>query len=187
MKTDKATMRRLYRQERDAFVDSLSEQDRRVAFSRVPTPLAGHFRLGRTVAGYIAMGSEADPIALLTAADEQGCVTALPYVTRRSAPMLFLRWRPGDPLEDGPFGLLQPNAGAERVSPDVLLVPLVAFDNHLMRLGQGAGYYDRALSLLEDATAIGIAWSVQHTPAIDTDPWDVPMDAILTERAWITV
>ena len=132
------------------------------------------------------MGSEADPAELLRKADERGCITVLPYVTHRSAPMLFLRWKPGDPLESGPFGLLQPVASAERLSPEVLLVPLVAFDSRLMRLGQGAGYYDRALSVLDGAIAIGLAWSVQHAPAIEADPWDIPMDAILTEKAWIT-
>jgi 5-formyltetrahydrofolate cyclo-ligase len=68
-----------------------------------------------------------------------------------------------------------------------VLVPLVAFDSRLMRLGQGAGHYDRALSLLGNAIAIGIAWSVQYAPSLITDPWDIPMDAVLTEKSWITL
>ena len=82
---------------------------------------------------------------------------------------------------------MQPRATADVVVPDVVLVPLVVFDSRLMRLGQGAGHYDRALSVLENASAIGIAWSVQHAPAIDADPWDVPMDSILTEKSWMTL
>ena len=187
MDTDKATMRRTYRQRRDEYVHSLSDQDRHVAFSQVPTPLGVHLRAGCSVAGYIAKDSEASPQALLKAAHERGCNIALPHVTTRLAPMRFLRWRPGDPLVSGTFGLMQPAADAEPVSPDVVLVPLVAFDSRLMRLGQGAGHYDRALSLLADATAIGIAWSVQHAPAIEADPWDIPMDAVLTEKSWITI
>ena len=101
--------------------------------------------------------------------------------------MRFLRWSPGDILEPGPFGLLQPPIDAEAILPDVALVPLVAFDSRLMRLGQGAGHYDRALSLLDQSFAIGIAWSIQHAPAIETDPWDVPMNAILTEKSWTTL
>ena len=101
--------------------------------------------------------------------------------------MRFLLWSPGDPLEQGPFGLMQPASGAENVIPDVVLVPLVAFDSRLMRLGQGAGHYDRALSLLTESIAIGIAWSVQHAPALETDPWDIPMDAVLTEKSWMTL
>ena len=67
-----------------------------------------------------------------------------------------------------------------------MLVPLVAFDVQLMRLGQGAGHYDRALSVLGDSTAVGIAWSVQQTDNLPLDPWDMPLDAVLTERSWIS-
>ena len=187
METDKATMRRVYRQKRDDFVGALAEQDRTIAFSQVPTPLSVFFRAGTIVAGYIAKDSEANPAALLAAAHARGCIIALPHVTSRVVPMRFLRWSPGDPLVAGPFGLLQPAADAEIVSPNVLLVPLVAFDNRLMRLGQGAGHYDRALSILADATAIGVAWANQHAPSIEAEQWDIPMDAILTEKSWMTL
>ncbi len=187
METDKATMRRHYRQKRDEFVGALSAQDLAISFSQVPTPLAVYLQPGTIVAGYKAMDSEADPSALLLAAHSRGCSIALPHVTSRSAPMQFLSWSPGDPFEDGPFGLLQPRADAPPVSPDVVLVPLVAFDSRLMRLGQGAGHYDRALSVLEKTIAIGIGWSIQHAPAIAADPWDVPMDAVLTEKSWMTI
>ena len=187
METDKPTMRRQYRQMRDEFVAALSPQDRSVSFSKAPSPLAQFFQPGKIVSGYIAKDSEADPSALLLAAHDRGCVTALPFVTSRASPMQFLRWSNGDPLEAGPFGLMQPRATADVVVPDVVLVPLVVFDSRLMRLGQGAGHYDRALSVLENASAIGIAWSVQHAPAIDADPWDVPMDSILTEKSWMTL
>ncbi len=187
MAADKTTMRRMYRKRRDEFVAALSPQDLAVAFSQVPSPLSAYYQPHRIVAGYIAKDSEANPAALLAASYERGCVTALPYITRLSAPMRFLRWSPGDYLEPGPFGLMQPNANAEAVAPDVILVPLVAFDNRLMRLGQGAGHYDRALSILERTVAIGIAWSVQHTPTIEAEPWDQPMDAILTEKSWMTL
>jgi 5-formyltetrahydrofolate cyclo-ligase len=187
MQTDKATMRREYRQKRDEFVSALTDQDRQIAFSRMPSPLSVLFNAGNIVTGYIAIDSEPSPAALLAAAHERGCITALPHVTSRSAPMRFLQWNPGDPLEAGPFGLLQPLADSEAVWPDVVLVPLVAFDSRLMRLGQGAGHYDRALSVLPARIAVGIAWSVQHAPAIDADPWDVPMDAILTEKSWMTL
>ncbi|MEP7348970.1 MAG: 5-formyltetrahydrofolate cyclo-ligase [Sphingorhabdus sp.] len=187
METDKTAMRRIYRQKRDEFVSGLSPQEYALAFSRVPTPMLSHLQPGKIIAGYIAKDSEANPAALLLAAHENGCGTALPHITTRTAPMQFLRWSPGDPLEDGPFGLLQPQSDAESCSPDVVLAPLVAFDSRLMRLGQGAGHYDRALSLLDPCFAIGIAWSVQHAPALETDPWDVPMDAVLTEKSWMTI
>jgi 5-formyltetrahydrofolate cyclo-ligase len=187
METDKATMRRIYRQKRDEFVASLASRERDIAFSQITTPMAAHLLRGKIVAGYIAKDSEADPTAILLKAHEIGCVTALPHVISRSAPMRFLRWSPGDILEPGPFGLLQPSTDAEAILPDVVLVPLVAFDSRLMRLGQGAGHYDRGLSLLDQCFAIGIAWSIQHAPAIETDPWDIPMNAILTEKSWTTL
>ena len=179
-------MRRLYREKRDKFVEALSDRERSIAFSKIPSPLAAFLRPGKIVAGYVGKDSEADPSALLREAHDRGCIAALPYVISRAAPMQFLRWSPNDPLEPGPFGLLQPVSTADVIPPDVVLVPMIAFDSRLMRLGQGAGHYDRALSILPNHVAVGIAWSIQHAPAIEADPWDVPMDAILTEKSWIT-
>jgi 5-formyltetrahydrofolate cyclo-ligase len=181
----KSELRAQYREMRADFVDALSDMERAIAFSAVPAPLKRHFKSGVTVAGYIPVGSEADPQALLHQAAESGCTLALPHVTSRAAPMQFLRWAMDDALEDGPFGLRQPVANAYLCRPDVILVPLVAFDSRLMRLGQGAGHYDRALSLLDQAYTVGIAWSVQQAPALPADPWDIPLNAILTEKAWI--
>ena len=94
-------------------------------------------------------------------------------------------WRAGDPLVGGPSGLLQPASDAAPLVPDMVLVPLIGFDRALHRLGQGAGYYDRACAVLSDARRIGLAWSVQEWPAVPCDPWDVPLHAVATERAWI--
>ena len=181
----KSELRAHYRGLRSDFAESLSERERGIAFSKAPAPLAELFKPGCVVAAYIPVGSEADPRALLLAASAVGCKTALPFVTSRASPMQFLHWPPGESLRDGPFGLKQPDSSAEPCAPDVVLVPLVAFDSRLMRLGQGAGHYDRALSLLGNAYAVGIAWSVQQAPALPADPWDIPLNAILTEKAWI--
>lgn len=184
---DKASQRLNYRRLRDAFVENLSQGERALAFSRIPSPLLEHLQPGKTLAAYIAKDSEVDPASLIAEAHKVGCEIALPHVTGKSAPMRFLRWTPGDELVAGPFGLKQPRDDAPQCAPDVALVPLIAFDSRLMRLGQGAGHYDRALSILDDTVAVGLAWSVQMAPALPTDPWDVPMDAILTERAWTTL
>ncbi len=184
---DKASQRLKYRQLRDAFVQNLDDTAKSLAFSRIPSPLLPLLQPGITLAGYIAKDTEADPAAILVQAHEQGCQIALPHVTSRAAPMQFLRWAPGDPLVPGPFGLQQPNENAESCRPDVAIVPLVAFDGRLMRLGQGAGHYDRALSILDGTTAVGLAWSIQMAPALLTDPWDIPLDAVLTEQSWITL
>ncbi len=176
----------MYRRKRDDFVAPLAPQDLKIAFSVAPSPLKSLFAAGKTVAAYVAIGSEANPAALLHAAQEAGCVTALPYVTSAISPMQFLCWSPGDPLHPGPFGLMQPLSDCAPVKPDIVLVPLVAFDAKLNRLGQGAGHYDRALSILPSATTIGIAWSVQKADFIPADPWDIPLNYILTEKEWMT-
>jgi 5-formyltetrahydrofolate cyclo-ligase len=183
--TDKIAMRRRYRNIRDEYVASLSSQDQELAFSRPPSVLKSLFTPEKTVAAYVAVGSEVNPFALLRFAFDAGCKTALPYVVGKVSPMQFLAWSPGDPLEQGPFKLLQPKAESEPVAPEIILVPLIAFDRKLSRLGQGAGHYDRALSQMENSIAIGVAWSVQEATSLITDPWDIPLDAVLTEKEWI--
>jgi 5-formyltetrahydrofolate cyclo-ligase len=184
---DKQSQRLQYRDLRDQFVDALSAQDRALAFSKIPSPLGKLLQPGKIVAGYVAIGSEVDPSALLAQAHALGSEIALPHVTGRSAPMRFMRWTPGDDLVPGPFGLKQPAENRPECRPDVILAPLVAFDDRLIRLGQGAGHYDRALSLLDQSITIGLAWSVQHAPAIASDIWDMPLNAVLTETSWITL
>jgi 5-formyltetrahydrofolate cyclo-ligase len=182
---DKSAMRRNFRQKRDAYVISQSPQDKALSFSAVPSPLKSLFRPHKTVAGYIPIGSEANPLSLLSIARAAGCNIALPHVISKLAPMRFLEWRDSEGLHPGPFGLQQPNDTNVVMTPDIVLVPLLAFDRQLNRLGQGAGHYDRALSILGEVIAIGVAWSVQETDTVPADPWDIPLDAILTEKEWI--
>ena len=134
---------------------------------------------------YLPIDGEADPAPLAAAVIGRGWRLALPHVTTRAAPMRFLRWSADAPLILGPFGLHQPEAAAEPLSPDIILTPLVAFDDQLARLGQGAGYYDRAFAALPGALRIGIAWSVQRVPKVPVDPWDVALHGVVTEHGWI--
>jgi 5-formyltetrahydrofolate cyclo-ligase len=181
----KTALRRQFRQKRDTYVAGISRSELAIAFSRAPTPLKALFGPNTVVAGYVPIGSEADPRSLLADAEAAGCTLALPHVTSVAAPMRFLRWSIDAPLADGPFGLKQPESDTATAVPDVVLVPLVAFDGRLTRLGQGAGHYDRALSMLPDAVAIGVAWSIQEAEELPADPWDIPLHAIITEKAWI--
>lgn len=141
---------------------------------------------GLTVASYVPMGSEIDPSPLARAAVDRGCAIVLPHVTIRSQPMRFLAWDSEAALIAGPFGLSQPHHEAAAMAPDIILTPLLAFDSALNRLGQGAGYYDRAFVRFPDAWRVGVAWSVQQVESLPHDPWDVPLHAIVTERDWIT-
>lgn len=183
---EKAQLRTALRTRRDAMFASLDSAARLFAFHAPPTPLKTLIEQARCVAGYRPAGSEADPGALLAFAAQAGRTIALPYVERRSVPMRFLAWKPGDALIAGQWGLEQPDiATAPEVAPDLFLAPLLAFDRRLHRLGQGAAYYDRAFARYPDAMRVGIAWSAQEVDLVPDDPWDVPLHAVLTEREWI--
>lgn len=182
----KAQLRTELRARRDTMVADLDSAARLFAFRTPPTPLRVLIDAARCIALYRPAGSEADPGALLAFAAEAGKTIALPYVERRSVPMRFLAWAPGDPLIPGQWGLEQPDIStAPEVAPDLFLTPMLGFDRRLHRLGQGAAYYDRAFARYPDAVRVGIAWSVQEVDFVPDDPWDVPLHAVLTERDWI--
>jgi 5-formyltetrahydrofolate cyclo-ligase len=178
--TEKPALRARIRAERDRF------------FASNPAPITApeEFRAllapGRVVTSYVPVGSEADPALLAHAATEAGCIIALPHVTTRTAPMRFLAWDAQETLIPGPFGLSQPHHESPALTPDIILTPLLAFDAKLDRLGQGAGYYDRAFAEFPHARRIGVAWDVQRVDALPVDPWDMPLHAIITESGWMT-
>ena len=130
------------------------------------------------------MGDEVDVRPLLATLAERGHSLALPVTTPRGQPLLFRRWRPGDALGRGPLGTSYPAAG-EEVRPDWLLVPLLAFDRAGRRLGYGGGYYDRTLSALPGAVAIGCAHAVQEAPEVPAGPDDVRLAWVATENGVI--
>ena len=137
------------------------------------------------VAGYCAMGSEADVMPALTLLSQAGHALALPAINQNT--LIFRSFRIGDPLHNGPLKTLQPAENQPLCSPTVVLVPLLAFDRNLMRLGQGAGFYDRALADLRrngPVLAIGIAFSCQMSEtALPAEPHDQGLDLVVTEQA----
>ncbi|MEQ1547951.1 MAG: 5-formyltetrahydrofolate cyclo-ligase [Chakrabartia sp.] len=144
------------------------------------------FESGICVAGYCAVGGEAHVTALLSLATQTGCTTALPFIANKDSQIVFRTWSVGETLQQAAFGFQQPLKDSHAITPDIILTPLVGFDRALNRLGQGAGHYDRAFAVWPDALRIGIAWSAQEVVSIPADPWDVPLDAVLTEAEWIT-
>ena len=137
------------------------------------------------VAGYCAMGSEADVMPALALLSQAGHALALPAINQNT--LIFRAYRIGDPLHNGPLKTLQPAENQPLCSPTVVLVPLLAFDRNLMRLGQGAGFYDRALAELRrngPVLAIGIAFSCQMSEtALPAEPHDQSLDLVVTEQA----
>ena len=137
------------------------------------------------VAGYYPVRDEADPRGLMDALVARGHRLALPRVAETDAPLHFHRWRAGDPLRDNPQGIAEPLPEAERVEPDVILVPLLAFDAAGYRLGHGGGYYDRTLAGTK-AISIGIAYAGQQRASIPLEAHDIALNHILTENGLFT-
>lgn len=139
---------------------------------------------GRLLAGYVAMRGEIDPLPALRAHRGPLC---LPVVTGRAEPLRFRTWQPGEALVAGAFGTREPASGGW-VAPQVLIVPLVAFDRRGHRLGYGAGHYDRTLAKLRATgpiTAIGFAWAAQEVAELPAEPTDQALDLIVTEAGVI--
>jgi len=139
---------------------------------------------GAVIGGFWPMGEEIDTRPLLDALHARGHLIALPMTPPRGQPLVFLPWRPGMAMARGPLGTQFPAEG-EAVTPDWLIVPLLAFDRAGARLGYGGGYYDRTLALLRGATAIGVAFAAQEIPLVPTGPHDIHLAAIATERGLI--
>lgn len=156
-----------------------------IATLAVAERVAQRFGEARSVAAYVGLIDEVDPLPILLDAIARGLDTALPRIASPGAPLSFHHWIPGDALESGPLGLQQPAAGAPTIDPEFVVTPLVGFDRGLARLGQGAGFYDRTFTALPHARRIGIAWSAQEVPSVPTDTWDMPLHGVATEREWI--
>lgn len=182
---DKADLRVLARDQRRAFVATLDPLAHRLAFKVLPSPLARRLADARTVALYMGLDDEAPAQRLAAPLIAMGKRVALPRVLDRLGSMDFLAWTPDAPLVPGPFRTSHPEPGDGPVTPDAIIAPLVGFDRALNRLGQGGGYYDRAFARFPDALRIGLAWSAQELDDVPADPWDLPLDIILTEAELI--
>jgi 5-formyltetrahydrofolate cyclo-ligase len=149
------------------------------------TLILPHIPHTATVALYLAIQEELDPEPLATALAKRGQRLALPALYDATT-MDFRHWTPGEALERGPFRLRQPRPSAPLAVPDLIVMPLVGFDRHGGRIGQGKSHYDRALVRYPGAHRIGFAWSVQEVSGrVPHDPWDMPLHAVVTEREWI--
>ena len=174
----KAALRRAARAARAACDPALGALLRDVVLREAPPPP------GAVIGGFWSVGREIATQPLLEALHARGHRLALPVTPPRGAALAFRAWAPGDALAEGPLGTREP-AGGEPVTPDWLIVPLLAFDRTGARLGQGGGHYDRTLAGLPGATAIGVAYAAQEVPEVPVGPHDVRLAAIATERGLI--
>jgi 5-formyltetrahydrofolate cyclo-ligase len=174
------------RREAVAGRDALSAEVRQAAAQTIAArkfPLA--IAPGAIVSGFMPMKTEINQLPLMRALAHAGATLALPVVAGRGKPLVMRAWRWGEPLAEGVWGIRQPKPEAAEVDPDIILVPLLAFDRAGNRIGYGAGYYDMTIHRLrarKPVVAIGIAFAIQEVPAVPATPRDERLDLLLTER-----
>ena len=166
---------------------TLSEEERRgaaaglLATLRRERPIEG----ATVVSGFWPIKDEIDIRPLMIELHNVGCQLALPVVQGRGKPLLFRAWRPGDPLEQGVFGTLQPSAKRETLEPDALIVQMLACDEEGWRLGYGGGFYDRTLLGLRArrrVTAVGVGFNAQLVDDVPHGAVDQRLDWLLTDK-----
>ena len=184
--TDATTPKEQLRNEALARRDALPAAERKamaetIAARKFPVAILR----GAVVSGFMPMKSEINPLPLLKRLAAEGAKLALPVVLGRGKPLLMRTWEFGAPLEAGVWGISQPKADAPEIDPDILIVPLAAFDRAGHRIGYGAGYYDMTITRLrgiKPVIALGIAFAVQEIPRVPATERDARLDLVLTER-----
>ena len=140
---------------------------------------------GTIVSGFSPLKSEINPLPLMRKLADAGAKLALPVVAGRGKPLIMRAFAFGDALASGQWGIREPKPEAGEVAPDILLVPLLAFDRNGYRVGYGAGYYDMTIAkfrAMKRITAVGIAYAAQQIDTVPVTPRDARLDLVLTER-----
>ena len=138
------------------------------------------------ISGYAAIGTELNLWPLLETLAASGHPIALPVTVGKGAPLIFRAWKPETPLKTGAFSVPVPDKNAPELEPEILLVPLLAFDKEGFRLGYGAGFYDRTLAGLRQTgpvVAVGVAFHAQQVDRVPETPEDGQLDWIVTDQA----
>ena len=173
----KQSLRQVYRAARRA----LSDDCQRRHSLAVANEASEHLADDATVAVYLARDGEVDLGTLIERCWERGIVIAVPVLDGRR--MSFGLYRRNESLRANRFGIDEP-VQPEFTTPDVVLAPLVAFDEQGRRLGMGGGYYDRYFTATPTALHVGVAHECQRAPALPATPGDVPLTAVVTENGW---
>lgn len=172
----KTELRRHHRATRKAFVSGLAADARERLEHALADVIAPALAGARTIGSYAAVGDEIDPMWI----EKRIGPHAFPRVSGPDISFHVAEWAA---MKPGFQGIPEPGADAPMVTPDLLLVPLIAVTLAGVRLGQGRGYYDRALAILRSQApviAIGLAWECQFAPALPADAWDMKLDLVAT-------
>jgi 5-formyltetrahydrofolate cyclo-ligase len=146
-------------------------------------PLA--LKPGTIVSGFMPLKSEINPLPLLRKLADAGAQLALPAIAGRGRPLIMRAYKFGDEFARGQWGIREPKSEAAEIAPDILIVPLAAFDRAGHRIGYGAGYYDMTINALrakKPLIAIGIAFAAQEISHVPATERDERLDLVLTER-----
>ena len=155
-----------------------------LALASMPLPLQALAGVN-VVSAFHPYQSEIDTRLLLGKLAGEGWTTCLPIVLGKGLPLEFRRWLPGEPLIAGVWGIQRPPDSSPVMEPDVLIIPLLAFDRAGFRLGYGGGFYDRTLEklrALKNIVAIGAGYSGQEVEAVPHGDHDQPLDYLMTEK-----
>ena len=184
---DKAALRAAALARRQALSEEVRAESA-LAIARRSFPVA--VAPGTVVAGYMPIRGEIDPRPLMRVLSTQGAALALPTIAADKQPLIFRAWRDGDPLRRGPLGIKEPQPDVAVAIPDIVLVPLAAFDRRGYRIGYGGGHYDRALAKLrleKTILAIGLAFATQEIACVPNEVHDLPVAFVLTESEMIAI
>lgn len=185
MADDKSTLRQSALARRDAMPAAARAAAVEVVTQR-PFPVA--VTAGTIMSGYSPMKSEFNPVPLMRKLADAGAKLALPVTPKRGNPLIMRAWTFGDELASGVWGIREPKPEAPEVFPDIMLVPLAAFDRTGHRIGYGAGYYDMTIArirAMKPVTAIGLAFAVQEIGKVPATSFDQQLDLVLTESELI--
>jgi 5-formyltetrahydrofolate cyclo-ligase len=169
--------------------DALPAEIRKAAAEAIaarPFPLA--IASGMILSGFMPLKSEINPLPLMRKLADAGARLALPVVAGRGQPLIMRSWQWGEPLVPGVWGIREPPPTAPELQPDILLVPLLAFDRNGHRIGYGAGYYDLTIAQLrakKPIAAVGIAFAAQEIESVPRTAFDARLDLVLTENETI--
>ncbi|MDB5478683.1 MAG: 5-formyltetrahydrofolate cyclo-ligase [Alphaproteobacteria bacterium] len=138
---------------------------------------------------YMPLKGEVSCRSIIQTLTAQGHTTCLPAVVARDTPLAFRLYKPGDKLERGIMGPMEPAHSAREVVPDVIVIPMLGFTRGRYRLGYGTGFYDRSIEALRKTKSIktvGLAYSLQEMVDFPVEIHDIPLDAVITEKEVIT-
>lgn len=133
-----------------------------------------------TVSGYMPIHTELDILPAMFALHEKGYALCVPVIMGKAMPLKFSAWTPDTKMVKGPFGAMVPE-NSTWLRPELLLCPMLAFDDAGQRMGYGGGFYDRTIAKLSPVRALGFAYAAQQVKCLPTEPTDMPLEGVITE------